>query len=167
MADQIERKVERRDRRHHAAGNAKREAQSAGSASGAVQRQDFAAETLGFVGRQVYRFRGSGDFEASFGQGLALFGTERMAQFGNSFAHELAASQDLRAVVAAGATHEFRTSTTPASAASTSAASALGTVSMTEPSNGLWTGIVADFSIQRPGSTSACEISGSYHASSR
>ncbi len=66
VAGQIERKVERRDGHHHAAGHAQREAEFSLPVGGAVQRQHFAADAFGLFGRKFDRFDGPRGFGGGF-----------------------------------------------------------------------------------------------------
>jgi hypothetical protein len=73
VADQIERKIERRNRHDNAARHPQREPELARRSRRSIQRQQLAAQPLSLLGRQLDRFRGPRGFERAFGQRLAFF----------------------------------------------------------------------------------------------
>ena len=106
VADQVQRKVERGDGRHHAAGHPQSEAQAAGAAGSRVQGEHLAGDPLGLLSREPDDLGRPHRFDPGLRQDLALLGTDGPGQFLGPLVHDVRRpGQDSRPVVGRHAPH--------------------------------------------------------------
>ena len=101
MTDQVEREVERRDRRHDATRHAQCESELFASRGIRVQRNGLAVEALRFLRRSHYRFNRPARLASPFGDDFPLFFGNQLAQLFVARGHRIRGfAQNLPALVA-------------------------------------------------------------------
>ena len=100
VTDQVEGKVERRDRCDNPTRHAERKTDPPGRTRGRVERDHFADNAAGLFGGDFDRFARAAGFEPPFGEDFSFFATDGPRQFVLAALHDLGrAAQQERAVV--------------------------------------------------------------------
>ncbi len=108
VADQIERKVERANRRNDPTGNTQREAEFSLRPRCGIQRDHFTDDATGFFCRNFNDFACATGFQNSLSQNLSLFLTDQSCQFRFSFGHQGGnTTQQLRSLITRQLPHDL------------------------------------------------------------